>query len=150
MNRGHRLDQVGVEDRPLVDWPDWYLKSLENLRGRCLWCGKELPDKRRVYCKPKNEIEFSCKDKCQCAPHDLRVNPIRRLVHKIFKFECQECGKHFSYFTSAGAELPVHGGEVHHSTPLKDGGEDSIENMELLCEKHHKEKTFPKKEIGNE
>ena len=148
MNRGHRLDQIGVEPISYAGYPEWYINSIEKLKGYCLWCGKKLPNKRYHYCPPKDEHEYSHKDRCRCAVHDLRVTPVRRFVHQKFKFECQECGKHFPYFTPAGAELPVHGGEVHHSTPLKDGGEDSIENMELLCEKHHKEKTYPKKEIG--
>lgn len=149
MNRGHRLDQINVdiENVPLMEHPEWYINSTEKLKGYCLWCGKKLPNKRYHYCPPKNEHEFPThKDNCRCAVHDQRVNPIRRFVHKKFKFECQKCGKHFSYFTPAGAELPVHGGEVHHVISLKNGGEDSIENMTLLCEKHHKEKTFPKKE----
>ena len=148
ITRGHRLDQVGVDIRPLIEWPKWYLDSIERLKGKCLWCGKELENRRRKYCKPKDEFEFPThKDKCRCASHDLGVSPIRRLVHQIYKYECQECHKHFSYFTPAGAELPVHGGENHHKIALKDGGEDSVENMILLCEKCHKNKTYKKKEV---
>ena len=146
MNRAHRLDQIGIKDISYPGYPKWYINSIEKLKGYCLWCGKELPNKRYHYCPQEDKWEFGCKDRCHCAVHDLRVNPIRRFVHQKFNFECQECGEHFSYFTPAGAELPVHWGEVHHVIPLKDGGEDSIGNMTLLCKKHHKEKTFPEKE----
>jgi len=143
INRAHRVDQINADHIGLLEWPEWYINSTNKLKGYCLWCGKELPNRRRHYCKPKDEFEFPThKDKCHCASHDLGVSPIRRLVHRLYKFECQECGKHFSYFTPAGAELPIHSGENHHKIALKDGGEDIIDNMILLCKKHHKEKTF--------
>jgi len=143
ITRAHRVDQIEAEDIPVLDWPEWYIDSIGKLKGQCLWCGKKLPNRRRHYCKSKDEFEFpTCKDKCRCAAHDLRVSPIRRLIHKMYDFECQECGEHFSYFTPAGAELPVHGGENHHIVALKDGGKDIVGNMILLCKKHHKEKTI--------
>jgi len=125
-----------------VDFPKWYINSINKLKGFCLSCGKELNDKRRKYCKPKSEDEIStCKDKCICAIHDLQVTSIRRFIHKLFDFTCQKCGKHFSYFTSAGAELPIHSGEVDHIISLYKGGEDKIQNMTLLCFDCHKDKT---------
>ena len=144
-NRNYRLDQIGVKGIPWVEWPSWYIESTNKLKGFCLWCGKKLKDKRRRYCRPRNENEFpTCKDRCRCAPYDLRVSPIRRYVHKLFNFECQNkrCGKHFSFKTPAGAQLPVHSGEVHHVNPLKKHGLDSIENMTLLCKKCHKKETY--------
>ena len=145
MRRGYTLNQIGIKDISYPDWPDWYIESMEKLKGHCLYCGKKLIDKRRKYCSPKDENEFPThKDNCWCATNDLRVTPVRRMVHRIFKFECQECGKHFSYKTPAGAELPIHGGENHHVIPLKDGGKDSIENMTLLCKDCHKKETFKK------
>lgn len=142
MKRKTRLDEFGIRGVPLLEMPDWYLESLDKLKGRCLWCGKKLEDKRRVYCESKDKQGFIHKDYCRCAIHDLQVTPIRRYIHKIFYFECQnkKCMIHFSFKTPAGAELPVHGGEVHHKVALKDGGEDSVENMTLLCKKCHKEK----------
>lgn len=151
-NRNYRLDQVGIEGIPFVEWPSWYIESINKLKGFCLWCGKRLEDKRRVYCKPKDKWELSCKDYCRCAVHDLQVTSIRRYVHKLFNFECQNkrCGKHFSFKTPAGAELPVHSGEVHHVKALKNNGLDSIENMTLLCGKCHKKETFKSPPRRNE
>lgn len=144
MERKTRLDEFDIKVIPFVEWPTWYIESIEKLKGYCLWCGKKLEDKRRNYCKPKDKWELSCKDFCRCAVHDLRVTSIRRLVHKLGNFECKNknCKKHFSFMTPAGAELPIHGGEVHHVVALKDNGLDSIENMTLLCKECHKEKTY--------
>ena len=150
MNRGYTLNQVGIKEISYPDWPDWYIESTEKLKGFCLYCGKKLQDKRRRYCQTKDENLITHKDRCWCAVNDLHVTPVRRMVHRIFKFECQDCHKHFSYFTPAGAELPTHSGENHHNIPLKDGGADSIENMILLCKECHKKRTFPKKESPND
>lgn len=140
MKRKTRLDEFESKDILVLGWPDWYLESIDKLKGRCLWCGKNLEDRRRAYCKPKDKWELSCKDYCRCAVQDLQVTPIRRYIHKLYNFECQnkKCGKHFSYFTPAKAELPVHRGEVHHKIALQDGGEDSIKNMTLVCGSCHK------------
>ena len=140
MKRKTRLEEFEIKDIPFLGWPGWYLESIDKLKGRCLWCGKNLEDKRRMYCKPKDKWELSCKDYCRCAVHDLQVTSIRRYIHKLFNFECQnkKCRIHFSFKTPAGAELPRHAGEVHHKVALKDGGEDSVENMTLLCKKCHK------------
>jgi len=146
VNRHYSLYEIGIKDISYPEWPDWYIESTNKLEGHCLYCGAKLGDKRRRYCPPKDKDEFPThKDNCWCAVNDLRITPVRRMVHRIFKFECQECGKHFSFKTPAGAELPFHCGENHHVIPLKEGGRDLIENMILLCVDCHKKKTFKQK-----
>ncbi len=118
----------------LSAWPEWYMESIRSLKGRCVYCGKTLPKRKRSYC------DWECKIMASCASSDLRVTSLRRYIHRWFKFECQDCGKHFSFTTPAGAELPVHAGEVHHIYPLEFGGIDAFENLILLCGTCHKKR----------
>ena len=112
--------------------PDWYIDSKKRLKGFCLYCGCELPKRKRSYCSD------DCKWNCKCAIGDLQVTSLRRYVHQFFIFECQDCGCHFSRLTPAKIELPEHWGEVHHKIPLEYGGSDTFDNLILLCKDCHK------------
>lgn len=110
-------------------WPEWFKRPA----GICLSCGNKINDKRKRYCSK------DCKYDCYCAVQDLSVTSIRRAVHQYFKFECQSCHVHFSFFTKAGFEFPIYSGVVHHVIPLCKGGRDEFDNLMLLCKECHKE-----------
>lgn len=134
MKRNTSIHEYKDFDFQSLTKPEWYVASIEKLKGRCIWCGKKLPKRKRRYC---SDI---CRRESWHSIHDLRVTSLRRYIHQRDKFECQKCGKHFSFFTPAGAELTYHSGHVHHIIPLYKGGADSHENMTLLCKECHKDK----------
>ena len=116
------------------DWPLWYKESKQLIKGFCIYCGNELPKRKRTYCS------VECKLHSRCAIQDLQVSSLRRYIHKWFDFECQDCGLQFKIKTPSGVLLPLYWGEVHHIIPLKYGGRDSFENLILLCNNCHKQR----------
>ena len=119
------------------EWPEWYLNSLLSVDNKrlCRYCGKQLPATRKHLCSEMCEMYY------RWAILDSKINSLRRAMHRYYKFECCSCPSHLSYFTPSGIELPVHIGEIDHVVPLKDGGDDTISNIQLLCDKCHNEKT---------
>lgn len=118
-------------------YPTWYTASLSNVQRRrlCVYCGKLMPPTEKLLCSKLCKLYYRFSDQ------DQKINSLRRAFHKHFKFECQICHSHFSYFTPAGVELPLFLGEVDHIIPLKNGGKDLISNMQLICEPCHEKKT---------
>ncbi|MEI9962123.1 MAG: HNH endonuclease signature motif containing protein [Limisphaerales bacterium] len=49
---------------------------------------------------------------------------------------CERCGKKAPFLRKSGGTPFL---EVHHRTPLADGGEDTIENAVALCPNCHRE-----------
>jgi len=117
--------------------PIWQINSVVNIQRRrlCAYCGKPMPPNKKLLCS-----DF-CKLYYRWASHDQKINSLRRVLHYHFKFQCRLCGVHFSYFTPAGVELAIFGGEIDHVVPLKNGGKDLISNMQLICEPCHEKKT---------
>jgi len=60
-----------------------------------------------------------------------RNNLLAYLVKKAKDFQCQLC-THLKFTPTHSYEI-----QVHHITPLSQGGEDTSRNMIVLCEKHH-------------
>jgi 5-methylcytosine-specific restriction endonuclease McrA len=71
--------------------------------------------------------------------------PSRKLyIHRLYGFTCQECGAS-TYLNQADqlkAQSTRHhtlrtGLHVHHIKPLSKGGDNSLDNLTLLCEQCH-------------
>ncbi|MHA1150730.1 MAG: HNH endonuclease signature motif containing protein [Promethearchaeota archaeon] len=62
-----------------------------------------------------------------------RNNLLAYLVKKAKDFQCQLCS-HLQFTPTRSYEI-----QVHHITPLSQGGGDTSHNMIVLCEKHHDE-----------
>jgi len=139
-----------MEDVPSLPedwhWPQWYLDDLKAMKGNCIWCGNELPGRKRKYCSEDCQWHY----KAGAANYDLEVTSLRRYVHKWFNFQCHICGTHLSNITPAGVEYPVHQGEVDHITPLFQGGKDVWENLQLLCTDCHREKSVTERRTWQE
>lgn len=129
INSIHKFNDFNFQN---IKKPKWYIKSIQKLKGKCIYCGIDLPKRKRKYCSSE------CKWKSSHSINDLNVTSLRRYIHQKDNFECQKCGEHFSDITPAGAELTYHWGEVHHIIPLFKGGIDHYSNMILLCNKCHK------------
>ena len=125
----------GVGDDHLK-YPDWFYESRDKLKGKCLYCGVKLKNRRFKYCSD------SCKWKSTGCHNTLQGTSARKYIHKRFNFKCCECGELFQEITPAGFKIPHLWGHVDHILPLADGGTDDVFNLQLLCEKCHKVKTI--------
>jgi 5-methylcytosine-specific restriction endonuclease McrA len=119
-------------------YPDWFVndQTLMDANHECRYCGEQIPATREYYCTDTCNLYF------KYAAHDTKVNSLRRFMHKYYKFECQGCHTHLSYFAPSKLELPIYIGETDHVIPLKDGGKNLISNLQLLCFKCHMRKTL--------
>lgn len=122
------------------EYPSWFTTQLTliDLEKNCRYCGKPVPAMREYYCSDICNMYF------KYAAHDTKVNSLRRFMHKHYKFTCQEktCKAMLAYAVPSGLYLPIYSGETDHIIPLKDGGENLISNLQLLCIKCHMRKTL--------
>jgi 5-methylcytosine-specific restriction endonuclease McrA len=145
MKKERKQSVSNFDDAPdRDDFPEWFLEGKRSLKGHCLWCGRELKNRRRATCEAE-EGQY----RSDCEWHWIRYNPaysqnvtsVRKTVHRNNLFMCNGCGKRLSRFTPSGLECPSYCGQVDHIEALVNGGEDSFSNFQLLCENCHKEKT---------
>lgn len=118
------------------EYPAWYYQSKQRAKkeGICFYCGNEVSNKRSTFCSDlckKHWLNWA-------SIKSLRVNSVRREVHKKFHFACTECGVMFFQELDSGIMIPRFYGQVHHVVPLCFGGLDSFDNLTLLCEQCHK------------
>lgn len=125
-------------------YPDWFYDSRETLKGFCLYCQKKLPNKRKKYCSE------SCKRKCYGCHNAYQGTSVRKFIHKVFKFQCNNCETYFREITPAGFHIPQAWGEIDHIVPLWEGGTDDAYNLQLLCCDCHKKKTLKEQKRRNE
>lgn len=115
---------------------------------RCAYCGGEIPSSRRSNAK-------YCSEKCarlvqaraQMNSITSRANKINLVAHSIYHaygHKCALCG-----WQATPDEIAVnghiqyaHGNQIHHITPIRDGGTEEYTNVILLCPNHHKQADF--------
>lgn len=141
--RRHRIrsihEMAGV--RPLPDgwsWPFGFedARSRAVKGGSCLWCGGATEPRKR-YCG-----KWYCRLAVRgTAPYDLKITSARRYVHKFFGFRCTRCRLPMLRVAPGGIPFPMHLGHVDHVVALINGGTESFDNLQLLCEPCHKVKT---------
>ncbi len=68
-------------------------------------------------------------------------NEIALQVYKAYSRKCALCGWQASEetFSYRGKIQYAHGNEIHHITPIREGGGDEWQNVILLCPNHHKQ-----------
>jgi hypothetical protein len=122
------------------------LKKLSDFKptGKCLNCGGELPKMCKKYCSDKCSYDFWVRE---IRPFTIDWSIIRNDVIERDNHRCVECGSDYNL-------------EVHHIKPIKDGGNNSLRNLQTLCEDCHnnqhnkiaeiKRKTIPLKTFINE
>lgn len=91
--------------------------------GKCLFCGLELPPKRRKYCCNTHGIEY----KIATRKYDIVAwSEIREEAFRRDNWTCQDCHTQF----------PEHSEvlEGHHIVPIFAGGaEFDLDNVVTLC-----------------
>ena len=113
---------------------------------KCDICGKPIPDTRTSnatrYCSGK------CARKAEASQSMKRItnrakniNKVAHAVYEAYNAKCALCGWQATEETIAvnGKIQYAHGNEIHHITPLRDGGEETSDNLILLCPNHHKQ-----------
>jgi len=112
--------------------------------GMCEWCGKPINNKRRTSCCCKE-----CNDKfldwtstvryCNSGSRGGYANHILRRDN----YTCQECGEFHALYNANGIPMPTSDGalEIHHIVAVRDGGDDSPQNLITLCKDCHKRHT---------
>jgi len=68
-------------------------------------------------------------------------NPIALQVYPAYNRRCALCGWQATEETISfrGKIQYAHGNEIHHITPIREGGTDDWQNVILLCPNHHKQ-----------
>lgn len=103
----------------------------------CPWCGKEVTNKRRVYCSDDCKNEFNN----MTVWHRGRDAYSLRILYRD-NFTCQETGEFHAFKNAHGVYVPIDDGRlhVHHIVPVYLGGGDEPENLITLSVEQHKMK----------
>jgi ribosomal protein S27AE len=97
----------------------------------CLWCGKELPKRRRKYCSDECSHEYFIHNIAPLWWNVAKERAIKRANHL-----CEKCGK-WGYL------------EVHHKEKLgkyearHNSPKNRQDNLIVLCRKCHEEAHHP-------
>jgi len=100
------------------------MRLIEALKtGKCAYCGKPIPPKRKYYCSEECRLKFYKKYK-----YMITWEEVRRKVLERDNYTCVICGK------------PAE--EVDHIVPVSLGGAlFDMDNLQSLCKECHKKKT---------
>lgn len=112
----------------------------------CAVCGKAIPPERKgrnvKYCS-----EY-CARKAEKRPYMGAIskrannhNAIALQVYAAYNCKCAICNWQATEETISyrGKIQYAHGNEIHHITPIREGGGDGWRNVILLCPNHHKQ-----------
>lgn len=112
----------------------------------CIICGAMIPPERTSnnlkYCSEKCARKAEAdKHKKAIAYRAVRHNPLALKVYRAYGRKCAICQWQATEETISyrGKIQYAHGNEIHHITPISEGGGDNWENVILLCPNHHKQ-----------
>ena len=109
--------------------------------GFCEWCGSEITNKRRTSCCCKE-----CTDKFLAATSSVMyvntksASGYRNHIFRRDNYTCQKCGTFHALVNENGIPLPTTDRELdlHHKTPVSQGGTDDSGNLITWCRTCHK------------
>lgn len=114
----------------------------------CAECGQPITGKHgnnRKYCSIQCRRKAEARGRMEyISRRSASVAPIRQDVIRTYKAECAICGwKAADKFikTKRGYGHSC-GNEIHHITPVYEGGGDTWDNVILLCPNHHKQADY--------
>ncbi len=110
---------------------------------KCSVCGKEFSNRghRAKYCSPKcGRIAEKAKRMPTIAKRAQARNKYNKDVIYAYDQKCAICGWQISeqLIEAKGRTQYAHGNEIHHITPISEGGTNEFGNLILLCPNHHK------------
>lgn len=105
--------------------------------NQCPWCGETVKDKRRRFCSDNCRTRFEN----MTVWHRGRSPYSMRMLWRD-NFTCQDCGEFHAYINEYGMTIPIDDGqlEVHHISPVCNGGGDEPENLVTLCKDCHRKR----------
>ena len=91
-------------------------------------CGKRLEPRERCACKPRTEAHRLLRQPYRKGYTTAEYRHNKGQRYQMARGRCEVCG----------APL-TRGWNAHHIRPLRDGGDDHIENLRALCRGCHDE-----------
>jgi hypothetical protein len=110
---------------------------------QCAICGKviEHPGNRTKYCSEQCCRKAEAKKQIKVISYRAsRRQLIAHNVYRAYGHKCAICQWQASenLVRVNGRYQYSHGNEIHHITPVSEGGTDEDDNIILLCPNHHK------------
>ena len=108
---------------------------------KCPVCEKEFfaTNWNRIYCSPKCARTAQAK---QNMSHIARRSALKAVIPQkllyAFGFRCCVCGWYIPQDYESEGYQPQHGREFHHIIPVSEGGNNTLDNIVLLCPNCHK------------
>lgn len=101
----------------------------------CKWCGKELPDGRRSFCKDSCSRNYS---KATFTKRTLATIPYRIACRD--RFFCQISGADLAHYNRHGVRIPAGNGElaIHHLIFVSQNGTDHQQNLLTVSTEVHR------------
>lgn len=121
--------------------------------GKCEWCGEAITNKRRSSCCCKEHSQkFNNATSPVMYANVGSVGGYRGHILRRDRFTCQICGELHVMYSEFGIPLPTTDGllDVHHITPVCEGGSDAPDNLITLCRECHKKLHQRQEELGYE
>jgi len=112
---------------------------------KCVICGAEITGKysnNRKYCSEacirKHE---ATKYQDRITKRAKNINKVAHRVYRAYNSSCAICGWRATdeLIISKGKIQYAYGNEIHHITPIAEGGRETADNIILLCPNHHKQ-----------
>ena len=112
---------------------------------KCVICGAEITGKysnNRKYCSEacirKHE---ATKYQDRITKRAKNINKVAHSVYRAYNSSCAICGWRATdeLIISKGKIQYAYGNEIHHITPIAEGGRETADNIILLCPNHHKQ-----------
>ena len=111
------------------------------MKGVCKYCGNPIPPTRRSNAR-------YCSNNCQrkawanpqkAAERSKKILPYKENVYLAYESKCAICGWRIPPQIVRGTYTEVSGGcQIHHIISVCKGGEESADNLILLCPNCHK------------
>lgn len=112
----------------------------------CIVCGKPIPEDRTSnntkYCSVKCSRQANAQQSIQTISRRANAhNKLAPYIYTAYNSKCAICDWKAleGTITPSGKYQPARGNEIHHITPIAEGGKDTADNLILLCPNHHKQ-----------
>ena len=112
---------------------------------KCVICGAEITGKysnNRKYCSEACIRKHDAtKYQDRITKRAKNINKVAHSVYRAYNSSCAICGWRATdeLIISKGKIQYAYGNEIHHITPIAEGGRETADNIILLCPNHHKQ-----------
>ena len=114
---------------------------MRRVRSFCPHCGAIVAKGERCACRPRKarpRRQDRSGEPWRSSYGGAEYRENRQAAMRRTRGRCASCGRVAAVLE--GGEWKVRGGEVDHIVKLRDGGDDSASNLQLLCIPCHRRK----------